>query len=189
MRRPWGARERSIIVEITEVRVKMLDGKGERLRAFCSVTIDNAFVIRDLKVIEGAKGTFVAMPSRKLTDRCPRCGGKNHLRAKFCNDCGNRLNENRTTRDQEGRAKLHADIAHPINSSCREMMQSRVLKAYGEELERSKQPDYKPSFEEEEIPDDYEGYGLEDYPPAGEPKKEHGKEKEEEAGFGEGLYP
>ena len=59
---------------ITEVRIKLVAENNERLMAFCSLTLDNAFVIRDLKIIEGTKGLFVAMPSRKLTDRCNRCG-------------------------------------------------------------------------------------------------------------------
>ena len=48
---------------ITEVRIKLVEENNERLMAFCSVTLDNAFVIRDLKIIEGTKGLFVAMPS------------------------------------------------------------------------------------------------------------------------------
>ena len=112
---------------ITEVRIKLMEdnNENERLQAFCSVTFDDAFVVRDLKIIEGTKGSFVAMPSRKLTDRCPQCGCKNHLRARFCNQCGAKLDEDRATRDADGRAKLHADIAHPINSACREVIQSR----------------------------------------------------------------
>jgi stage V sporulation protein G len=138
-------------VVITEVRIKLMDDNNERLQAFCSVTFDDAFVVRDLKIIEGTKGSFVAMPSRKLTDRCPQCGSKNHLRARFCNQCGGRLDEDRATRDADGRAKLHADIAHPINSACREVIQSAVIRAYQEEKERSKQPGYVSSY------DDYDG--------------------------------
>jgi len=129
-------------VVITEVRIKLMEDNNERLQAFCSVTFDDAFVVRDLKIIEGTKGSFVAMPSRKLTDRCPGCGCKNHLRARFCNQCGSRLDEDRAIRDADGRAKLHADIAHPINSACREVIQSAVIRAYQEEKERSKQPGY-----------------------------------------------
>ena len=117
-------------MEITEVRIKLMEdnsGSNERLQAFCSITFDDMFVIRDLKIIEGAKGFFVAMPSRKLTDRCGHCGTKNHLRSRFCNQCGSRLDENRAIRDADGRAKLHADIAHPINSMCREKIQGAVL--------------------------------------------------------------
>jgi stage V sporulation protein G len=129
-------------VVITEVRIKLMEDNNERLLSFCSVTFDDAFVIRDLKIIEGAKGCFVAMPSRKLTDRCMQCGCKNHLRARFCNQCGHKLDENRAVRDADGRAKLHADIAHPINSACREVIQSAILKAYREEKERAKMPGY-----------------------------------------------
>ena len=87
-------------MEITEVRIKLMEdnsGSNERLQAFCSITFDDMFVIRDLKIIEGAKGFFVAMPSRKLTDRCHNCGTKNHLRSRFCNQCGCRLDENRVS--------------------------------------------------------------------------------------------
>src|SRR5207244_5954085 len=126
-------------VVITEVRIKLMEDNNERLLAFCSVTFDDAFVVRDLKIIEGAKGSFVAMPSRKLTDRCPQCGCKNHLRARFCNQCGGKLDEDRAIRDADGRAKLHADIAHPINSACREVIQAAVIKAFQEDVESSKQ--------------------------------------------------
>jgi stage V sporulation protein G len=122
--------------------------ENERLQAFCSVTFDDAFVVRDLKIIEGTKGSFVAMPSRKLTDHCPQCGCKNHLRARFCNQCGGKLDESRATRDADGRVKLHADIAHPINSACREVIQGAVLKAYQEERERAKQPGYVCTYDD-----------------------------------------
>ena len=135
---------------ITEVRIKLMEdnNENERLQAFCSVTFDDAFVVRDLKIIEGTKGSFVAMPSRKLTDRCPGCGCKNHLRARFCNPCGGKLDEDRATRDADGRVKLHADIAHPINSACREVIQSAVLKAFQAEKERSKQPGYVCTYDD-----------------------------------------
>ena len=144
-------------MEITEVRIKLMEDNNERLLAFCSITFDDMFVIRDLKIIEGGKGSFVAMPSRKLTDRCPQCGCKNHLRARHCNQCGHKLDEDRATRDADGRAKLHADIAHPINSACREVVQTAILKAYQEERERSKQPGYVSSY------DELEGDGGESY--------------------------
>ena len=138
-------------MEITEVRIKLMEdnsGSNERLQAFCSITFDDMFVIRDLKIIEGAKGFFVAMPSRKLTDRCGHCGTKNHLRSRFCNQCGSRLDENRAIRDADGRAKLHADIAHPINSMCREKIQGAVLASYADELERSKLPGYVSRYDD-----------------------------------------
>ena len=80
-------------MEITEVRIKLMEEPGERLKAFCSITFDNCFVIRDLKIIDGSNGPFVAMPSRKLTAHCPGCGMKNHLRAQYCNQCGKRLSD------------------------------------------------------------------------------------------------
>jgi len=132
-------------VEITEVRVKLIGRRSDKLRAFCSVTFDNAFVVRDLKIIEGQKGAFVAMPSRKICERCARCGAKNHLRAKFCNDCGNRLPERAApAAENDSRLKLHADIAHPINAASREAMQKRIIEAYQLEVEKSKLPGYKP---------------------------------------------
>jgi stage V sporulation protein G len=135
-------------MEITEVRVKLMEEPGERLQAFCSITLDDAFVVRDLKIIEGVTGPFVAMPSRKLTAHCPQCGCKNHLRAGYCNQCGNRLKEPHAVKDEEGRAKLYADIAHPINSGCRELIQQRVIKAFEEEKARAKLPGYVPSYDD-----------------------------------------
>jgi stage V sporulation protein G len=131
-------------VEITEVRIKLVNRRSDKLRAFCSITLDNAFVIRDLKIIEGAKGPFVAMPSRKVADRCSRCGMKNHRRAKFCNECGSRVPPLPAGGEAEPRPRLHADIAHPISAGARESMERRVLGAYADEIERSKLPGYKP---------------------------------------------
>ena len=53
-------------MEITEVRV--YPRSEEKLKAFATVTFDNAFVVRNLKVINGQQGLFVAMPSRKMAD-------------------------------------------------------------------------------------------------------------------------
>lgn len=131
-------------MEISEVRVKMVANQDDRLKAFCSMTLDNEFVIRDIKIIEGTGGLFVAMPSRKMSDHCSKCGGKNHLRARFCSNCGTKLPEDRVHPDAQGRMKLHADIAHPINAPCRKKIQEAIVKAFNEELERSKEPGYKP---------------------------------------------
>jgi len=135
-------------VEITEVRIKLMEDGSERLKAFCSITMDDCFVVRDLKIIEGTSGPFVAMPSRKLTAHCPQCGCKNHLRAAHCNQCGLRLKDDRAIRDEDGRAKLYADIAHPINSACREMIQQKVISEYREELERAKKPGYVSRYDD-----------------------------------------
>lgn len=138
-------------MEITEVRIKLMEEPSERLKAFCSVTFDNCFVVRDLKIIEGSNGPFVAMPSRKLTSHCPRCRTKNHLRAQYCNQCGASLSSDRMPLDTEGRTKLYADIAHPINSTCREMLQVHVINAYREELELAKQPDYVSRYDDFDV--------------------------------------
>ena len=140
-------------MKISEVRVNLISNKDDRLKAFCSITIDNEFVVRDIRIIEDSSGVFVAMPSRKMTDHCGKCGGKNHLRAKFCNNCGAKLSENRARKDVKGKMKLHADIAHPINAKCRQRIQEKVTVAFKEEMEKSDQPDYKP-VEMEEPEDD-----------------------------------
>ncbi len=131
-------------MEITEVRVKLLAGRSDRLRAFCSMTIDDEFVVHDLRVIDGRKGMFVAMPSRKLSDNCPECGGKNHLRAEYCNDCGTKLDGDRA----DDRDKYHVDVAHPIVTPCREKVQSTVLEAYREEAAKSDEVEEVPGPEE-----------------------------------------
>ncbi len=143
-------------MEITEVRVRLVRNRGDRLKAFCSMTLDDEFVVRDIKVIEGEDGYFVAMPSRKMSDHCVKCRGKNHVGARFCSGCGTSLPDNRAKKDLRGKAKLHADIAHPINAQCRRRIQDRLILAYREELERSKQPGYRPvemDDVDDEIPD------------------------------------
>jgi stage V sporulation protein G len=149
-------------MELTEVRINLCAEHGSRLKAFCSLTFDNTFVIRDVKLIDGNDGLFLAMPSRKLCDHCPSCRDKNHLRARYCNNCGRRLNESRYLQYRNGnthgnghggaRLKLHADIAHPINADCRHDIERRVLEAYDRELERSQQPGYvAPSLDAEDF--------------------------------------
>jgi stage V sporulation protein G len=54
-------------MEITDVRVRKVEKEG-KMKAVVSITIDNEFVIHDIKVIEGEKGLFIAMPSRKSSD-------------------------------------------------------------------------------------------------------------------------
>lgn len=80
-------------MQITDVRVRKVSKEG-KMKAVVSITIDNDFVIHDIKVIEGDKGLFIAMPSRKAGD------GE------------------------------YRDIAHPINSDTREMIQRIILERY-----------------------------------------------------------
>jgi stage V sporulation protein G len=163
------------------------NGGGSRLRAFCSLTFDDTFVVRDVKLIEGDDGLFLAMPSRKLADHCPACGDKNHLRARYCNQCGGRLDEQRHLRYRNGncgpggaarapagpsRLKLHADIAHPINATCRQQIEQDVFRAYWGEVERSKQPGYVPPSLDGE---DFDFYDANPARPAGGGAAQHGR--------------
>lgn len=197
-------------MHITEVRVKLMDEPGERLKAFCSITFDNAFVVRDLKIIEGASGPFVAMPSRKLTTHCSNCHCKNHLRAVFCNQCGARLRENQAVRDEEGRAKLYADIAHPINSACREMIQERVIEAFTEEKQQAEQPGYISRYDDFDQEEGLPGPHVEVPPHVGVPpvvespqiqsaekprgphktpsQQSHAADRPKKDGFGAGIF-
>jgi stage V sporulation protein G len=144
-------------MNITEVRVKLIHDTRDKLRAFATITIDDCLVVRDLKVIDGgAKGLFVAMPSRKLQARCPDCSGKNPIRARFCGDCGRRLREAQALPDARGKQRLYADIAHPIHQEGRDSVQREVVRAYHAELQRSQQSGYvEPKFEDL----DYDQYG------------------------------
>ena len=75
---------------ITEIRIKLMMGyTDERLKAFCSITFDDSFVVDGLRIIKGNhNGFFVAMPSKNLKDPCPKCRNKNDLQAGFCSKCG-----------------------------------------------------------------------------------------------------
>ena len=84
-------------MQITYVRIRKIEKEG-KMKAVVSITIDEEFVIHDIKIIEGEKGMFIAMPSRKTA---------------------------------EGEYK---DIAHPIKSSTRELIQNLILQKYNEEL-------------------------------------------------------
>ena len=54
-------------MQVTDVRVRKIEKEG-KMKAIVSITLDNEFVIHDIKVIEGEKGLFIAMPSRKAAD-------------------------------------------------------------------------------------------------------------------------
>ena len=72
-------------MDITDVRVKLASREGDRLKAYCTIVLDGEFVVRDVRIVDGTNGLFVAMPSRKLTIPCEKCGFKNPLLARFCN--------------------------------------------------------------------------------------------------------
>jgi len=124
-------------MEITEVKVILKEGADKKLKAYATLTLDDCFVVRNVKVIKGNKGLFVAMPSRKMRESCPKCNYKNAVRSRFCNQCGSSL----PVRDirqagEEVKQSEHRDIAHPITLECREYIQKKVLEAYEEELKK-----------------------------------------------------
>ena len=134
-------------MDITEVKVFLKEGQDKKLKAYATLTLDNCFVVRNVKVIEGNKGMFVAMPSRKIKDPCPKCGFRNAVRSKFCNQCGASLPMPEpkvfSPGDDSSRQSEHKDIAHPITAECRDYIQKKVLEAY--ENEKKKGPSPRPS--------------------------------------------
>ena len=84
-------------MQITDVRVRKITKEG-KMKAIVSITLDNEFVVHDIKVIDGEKDLFIAMPSKKSAD------GE------------------------------HRDIAHPINSDTRNLIQDTILAAYEKSL-------------------------------------------------------
>lgn len=127
-------------MDISDVRVKLIQDSSDRLKAVCTVTFDECFVIRDVKVVEGTNGLFVAMPSRKVASHCPTCRQKNQLRATYCNFCGKKLPPPRPQPEGDGRSRMHKDLAHPITSEFREVVQTRVIAAFESELEQAPEP-------------------------------------------------
>lgn len=84
------------MLNITDIRIKVVDNEDTKIRAIASITIDGCFVVHDLKVIASDKGDFVVMPSKKT---------------------------------KEGKFQ---DLAHPINTETRNMIQDKVLAKYNE---------------------------------------------------------
>lgn len=124
-------------MEITEVRIFLKDSIDKKLKAYATVTFDDSFVVRNIKVIEGSSGVFIAMPSRKLKTPCPKCGFRNEARSKYCNQCASQLPL--VSQPLSGPASgsdaqsEHKDIAHPITQEFRELLQKKVLAAYEQE--------------------------------------------------------
>jgi stage V sporulation protein G len=84
-------------MKITDVKVFPVE--EDKLKAYATITFDNSFIVRDLKVISGNKGFFIAMPSKKRKDGTFR------------------------------------DVAHPLNSETRKMIEDAVLDVYKKEIE------------------------------------------------------
>ena len=119
-------------MEITEIRVFVKEGQDKKLKAYATVTFDHVFVIRNIKVIQGSSGFFIAMPSRKLKSSCPKCSFKNEVGSKFCNQCGASLpfsDHPISAVDFDSKSEQR-DIAHPVTQEFREYLQNKILEAY-----------------------------------------------------------
>ncbi|MBI3319059.1 MAG: septation protein SpoVG family protein [Candidatus Omnitrophica bacterium] len=128
-------------MEISEVRVSLRENPQTRLKAYATLTFDRCFVVRNVKIIEGKNGLFVAMPSRKPKMTCQGCHFKNDLGSRFCNQCGAALSGHIHQAAGAGdldapEAMMHRDIAHPITVECRQRIQRAVLDAYETEKVR-----------------------------------------------------
>ena len=127
-------------MQITEIRVYIKEGQDKKLKAYTTVTFDHCFVVRNIKVIQGASGLFIAMPSRKMKVACVKCHFKNEVGSKYCNHCGGLIDGSLNVRenmDTDAKAE-HRDIAHPVTQQFREYLQTEILKAYNNELKNFK---------------------------------------------------
>lgn len=123
-------------LNITETRLQLVEDDGCKVKANASIVIDGGFAVHDLKILEGFKGEYVAMPYRTLTNRCPDCNHKNPMRNNYCGQCGVALKKERVYLDRDGRPQLTMDVCHPINKECRDQLSEIVLNAFW--LERDK---------------------------------------------------
>ena len=126
-------------MEITEIRVFLKEGQDKKLKAYATLTFDNEFVVRNIKVIQGVSGMFIAMPSRKLKFSCPKCKFRNEMGSKFCNQCGSSLPAQKEEPVHKDAKAEHRDIAHPITQRFREYIQTKILEAYKKEVENNPQ--------------------------------------------------
>ena len=125
-------------MEVTEIRISRRTQGDGKLKGYAAVTFDDVFVVRDLKIIEGKKGLFVAMPSQKVQVPCPKCRKKNAVRSKYCNECGASLPiKDRTKRE------VHRDIAHPVNSDMRSYLQKVIIEAFEANQETTSDENYE----------------------------------------------
>ena len=125
-------------MEITEVRIFPTQSKDGKLKAFATMTFDDWFVVRNVKVIQGNNSLFVAMPSRKAMGACPKCHYKNVVGSRYCNQCGAETPKTPIeTQKENDPHSTHMDIAHPITQECRVYIQEKILSAYRNETEKT----------------------------------------------------
>ena len=125
-------------MEVTEVRVSVRDSGSKKLKAYATVTFDDCFVVRNIKIIEGTSGLFVAMPARRMKQFCQKCGKRIDVGGRFCVNCGVQLPLQSQAPNDDDRREAgsgHQDIAHPINQRFRDYLQTKVMDAYVAERE------------------------------------------------------
>lgn len=116
---------------IDSIKNKQDPNKVTGLLAYCTIIIDAEFVINDLKIINGYKGIFIAMPNRKVATRW-KCGHKNPIDSTYCCQCGKKLGTQKTNSDDDQRKFV--DIAHPITAECRQLIHNNILEKFKSEL-------------------------------------------------------
>lgn len=121
-------------MNVTDVDIKLSSDGDDRLLGYSTIVIGHNLAIHDIKIIRGRNGRIVSMPSRRVLHRCPTCGHKNHGQARFCNECGNRLN----LVDVADPRDAYVDIVHPINQEGRILLNGAILKAFDEEVAKAK---------------------------------------------------
>ena len=114
-------------MEISEIRINLKEATNKKLKAFATVTFDRCFVVREIKIIDGKRGLFVAMPSTKVTEICQHCGKRVPIRNKFCSECGKRFVNAGSGLAVEQRREEYRDIAHPINAEYRNYVRPRNI--------------------------------------------------------------
>lgn len=129
-------------MELTEVRIDIPprqyseNDKRNALLACYSLVFDEELVIHSIKLIQGDKSPFLCMPSEKKHDHCPECKCKNHITAKYCNSCGNKLSDNRLEGlpvNRNGQVKIYHDLVHPLTSDLRNYLLDECLDCYKRE--------------------------------------------------------
>lgn len=129
-------------MRITEVRIHFPKNCRGRLLAFASITLDHCFVVRDMKIIDGNDGLFVAMPTYKVTYPCHECQAKVPLWHAYCGMCGvEQLEVDNVPKLANGDIKYYADIVHPLTAEFRRYMDEEILWAYNEKIQGMKRND------------------------------------------------
>ena len=124
-------------MQITNIQIHLIPENKNNLLGFAVIEFDHCFIIKDVKILNGSKGMFVGMPSKKICDRCPKCHSKNPLISRFCGNCAYSLGEYR--HDASSNPSVHADIAHPVTNEFRLYLEELILNEYNYQLQREKE--------------------------------------------------